>query len=65
MRRISGKQNGYSRSGDDELLHIMDKVWISNHTEKLKIRTLIIVHAGQAEHKGSEATSAPLSEAPT
>lgn len=54
-----------SRSDDCEHLRIKDRVWIFNDAEKLTIKMLFIAHAGQAGHRGSQATSLSLSETHT
>lgn len=42
---------------NDDLIHVDDKIWIPDTAEKLKVKLLIMAHAGQAGNlDGDEAT---------
>lgn len=61
-QRIGSKRNSDFTSDDDGLLRINDKVWIPDEADELKMKLLIVAHAGQAGHRGGEATCASLRE---
>lgn len=47
---------------DDGLLQIQSKIWIPTDADVLKLKLFTVSHAGQAGHRGSDATSAILRE---
>lgn len=47
---------------DDGLLRIEGKVWVPDTDDGLKLKLLTVAHAGQAGHRGGEATAATLRE---
>lgn len=50
---------------EDGLLRVDNKVWVPDDDDSLKLKLLTIAHAGQAGHRGGEATAASLREEST
>lgn len=63
VQPITAKQNGDLESDNDGLLRIKNKVLIPDDAGELKRKMPIVAQAGQAIHRGSAATRAPLGEA--
>lgn len=64
---LKAAQNGHepprgSTTDEDGLLRVDGKVWVPKGNDEMKIKLLTIAHAGQAGHRGADATVAAIRE---
>lgn len=51
-----------SVADDDGLIRVDERIWVPTSNDELKIKLLTIAHAGQAGHRGADATLSALRE---